>query len=184
MNKDRITIGPIDFKEPSSRGIDVWKGCVLKVKKHKEIEYWDLTENPKDEIYKSLVKKLCNYSDKFYFITRKELKYNQEIIKQFEPYFIETYKTKKWAGTETKTAAATVFVIESNEETCKLLVKYASSLYDWIAPELPEDLTFIKNNFTWFSCTTHNEYAGFSIRSDYYKSLMFGIKGLKLKRIE
>ncbi|MFD1928905.1 hypothetical protein ACFSFY_12760 [Sporosarcina siberiensis] len=154
------------------------------MKKHKEIEYWDLTENPKGEIYKSLVKILCDNSDKFYFITRKELKYNQEIIMQFEPYFIETYKTNKWAGTETTTAAATVFVIESNIETYKLLVKYAISLYDWVAPELPEDLTFIKNNFTWFSCTTHEKFAGFSIRSDYYKSLMFGIKGLKLERIK
>ncbi|ARK22913.1 hypothetical protein [Sporosarcina ureae] len=154
------------------------------MKKFKEIEYWDLTENPKDDIYKRLIKVLCNNSDKFYFIMRKELKYNQEILAQFEPYTLETYKTKKWAGTETKGPAATVFVMESNEETYKLLVKYANSLYDRVAPKLPEDLTFIKNNFIWFSCTTHEEFAGFSIRSDYYKNLIFGIQGLKLEPLE
>lgn len=151
------------------------------MRRDNQVEYWELTENPSGEMYKKLIEVLCKHSDTFYFVTRKELKYNQEIITQFEPYFIETYKTKKWAGTETKTAAATVFVIESNEETYKLLVKYASSLYDWVAPELPEDLTFIKNNFTWFSCTTHEEFAGFSIRSDYYKNLMCEIPGLKIK---
>ena len=152
--------------------------------KYQEVEYWDLTENPKGETYVNLIKVLCSNSDQFYFVTRKELKYNREIIAQFEPYVTETYKTKRWAGTETKGPAATVFVIESTEETCKLLVKHADSLYNWVAPKLPEDLTFIKNDFVWFSCTTHEEYAGFSIRSNYYKNLMFGIEGLALNRIK
>lgn len=154
------------------------------MKWHKESEYWDLIENPRGEIYKNLVKVLCHHSDKFYFITRKELEYNQDIITQFAPYCIETYKTKKWAGTETKGPAATVYIMESNEATYDLLVQNASSLYDWVAPELPEDLTFIKNNFTWFTCTSHEEYASFSIRSNYYKKLILKINGLKLERGE
>lgn len=151
---------------------------------YRDIEYWALTENPKEETYRMLMKVLCSYSDKFYFITRKELNYQQEILVQFGPHLIETYKTKKWAGTETTGPAATVFVIASNEETYALLVKFASSLYDWVAPKLPEDLSFIKNDFTWFSCTTHEECASFSIRSDYYKKLMFGIEGLALEQVE
>lgn len=146
------------------------------------MEYWDLTENPKDEIYRELIKVLCDHSDKFYFVTRKELKYNQEILARFKPYTIEIYKTKKWANTMTKGPAATVFVMESNEETYKLLKQYASALYDWVAPSLPEDLTFIKNNFAWFSCTTHEEFGSFSIRSDYYKDLIFKIQGLKVQK--
>ena len=66
------------------------------------MEYWDLTENPADEIYRKLIKVLCDNSDKFYFVSRKELKYNQEILVQFKPYMIESYKTKKWANTKTK----------------------------------------------------------------------------------
>lgn len=76
-------------------------------------------------------------------MTRKELKYNQEILVQFKPYTIESYKTKEWANTITKGPAATVYVIESNTETCKLLQQSANTLYDWVAPSLPEDLTFI-----------------------------------------
>ena len=148
------------------------------------MEYWDITENPKDEIYRELIKVLCDNSDRFYFVTRKELKYNQEILVQFEPYIIEVYKTKKWANTTTKGPAATVFVIKSNEETYKLLTQYANTLYDWVAPNLPEDLTFIKNNFVWFSCTTHEEFGGFSIRSDYYRSLLCKIQGLKVQKLE
>lgn len=127
---------------------------------------------------------LCRNSDQFYFVTRKELTYNQQAITEFKPYVIEVYTSKKWASTETKGLPATIYVIESNKETYHLLMKYADALYDWIAPNLPEDLTFIKNNFIWFSCSSHEEFSGFTIRSDYWKKIIFGIDGLKIERME
>lgn len=148
------------------------------------MEYWNLVENPKDRIYQQLMKVLCDYSDKFYFVTRKELKYNQEILEQFHPYTIETYKTKTWANTITKGPPATVHVIEANEDTCRLLQRLSNNLYDWVAPNLPEDLTFIKNNFVWFTCTTHEEFGGFIIRSEYYRNVMHQIEGLKIEKDE
>ena len=148
------------------------------------MEYWNLVENPTDRTYRQLIKTLCHNSDKFYFITRKELKYNKEILKQFQPYTIETYKTKKWANTITEGPPATVYVIEANMESCKLLQDLSNSLYDWVAPNLPEDLTFIKNNFVWFTCTTHEQFGGFNIRSDYYRKLILQIDGLKIEKVE
>ncbi|ARJ37621.1 hypothetical protein SporoP8_01215 [Sporosarcina ureae] len=148
------------------------------------MEYWDITENPSEEIYRKLINTLCDHSDTFYFITRKELTYNQDILEQFKPYTLETYKTKEWANTITKGPAATVFVVESNDKTCKLLKYHAHTLYDWVAPDLPEDLTFMKNNFAWFSCTTHEEFSSFSIRSDHYKEIIHSIEGLKIQKSE
>ncbi|PIC58041.1 hypothetical protein CSV80_15975 [Sporosarcina sp. P12(2017)] len=148
------------------------------------MECWDITENPTDEIYRKLIHVLCEHSDTFYFVTRKELTYNQDILEQFKPHTLEVYQTKEWANTKTKGPATTVFVIESNEITCRLLKHHANTLYDWVAPKLPEDLTFMKNNFAWFSCTTHEEYSGFSIRSDYYKDIMCTIEGLKIQQLE
>lgn len=148
------------------------------------MEYWELVENPAGETYKQLMKVLCDHSDKFYFITRKEWTYNPEILEQLKPYTLETYKTKKWANTITKGPAATVYVIEANPITCKLLQQSANTLYDWVAPDLPEDLTFIKNNFAWFSCTTHEEFGGFSIRSEFYRKLLDQITGLEIEKAE
>ncbi|ARF16042.1 hypothetical protein [Sporosarcina ureae] len=105
-------------------------------------------------------------------------------IVQFKPYLVEMYNTKEWANTTTKGPAATVYVVDSNEITCGLLKKHANTLYDWVGPRLPEDLTFMKNNFTWFSSTTHEEYSGFSIRSDYYKNIICTIEGLKIQKTE
>lgn len=149
-----------------------------------DMEYWDLIENPSNEIYRKLITVLCNNSDKFYFITRKELKCNHEILELFKPYVLQTYQTKEWASTITKGPEATVYVIDSNIETCHLLQQVANSLYDWVAPQLPEDLTFIKNNFEWFTSTTHEEFGGFSIRSEYYRNLIGEIHGLQLQKAD
>lgn len=152
--------------------------------KRKKVECWNINENPTDVVYENLIKLLCNHSDTFYFITRKELTYDERVITSFAPYMIKTYKTKKWAFTETTGPDATVFVIEVNDATCALLLKHANNLYDWVAPALPEDVTFMKNNFTWFSCTTHEEAAAFLIRSTYYKKRILAVEGLQLERIE
>lgn len=149
-----------------------------------KIEYWDLTTNPTDETYHALIKVLCDHSDTFYFITRKKLSYDQDVLAEFDPHIIETYQTKEWANTITMGLPATVYLMKANEQTCKLLQLHATGLYDWVAPKLPEDLTFIKNSFTWFSSTTHEKIGGFSIRSDYYRKLIHTVPGLKVQRIE
>ncbi|MBD8006704.1 hypothetical protein [Bacillus norwichensis] len=148
------------------------------------MEYWDLVGNPAGETYRQLIKVLCDYSDKFYFVTRKELKYNPDILAQFKPYALETYRTKKWANTITKGPAATVYIIEANQDTCRLLQQTASTLYDWVAPDLPEDLTFLKNNFAWFTCTSHEEFGGFSIRSEFYRKLLDQVPGLEIEKVK
>lgn len=148
--------------------------------KKDHIEMWYLTENPKGEVYRNLIRVLCDYSDKFYFVTRKELRYDKKTFKMFKPFMIKKYKTKEWAGTITLGPRATVYEIEANDETYSLLIELANSLYDWVAPHLPEDLTFIKNGFEWFYSTTHEEYACFNFRSEYYKDLIFKIEGLEL----
>jgi len=112
------------------------------------MEHWDIRENPTGTTYEQLIKVLCDYSDKFYFVTRKELDYNQAIIKMFEPYALKTYKTREWDATKTFGPKATVYEIEANEQTRRLLQTLANSLYDWASPDSPEDLTFIKNNFS------------------------------------
>ncbi|NSL51523.1 hypothetical protein [Calidifontibacillus erzurumensis] len=146
------------------------------------MEYWRLIENPTGKTYQQFIKVLCDHSNKFYFVTRKEFTYNKKVLDQFQPYVIETYKTKKWANTITKGSPATVYVIRANKETCKLLQQLSNSLYDWIAPNLPEDLTFIKDNVAWFTCTTHEKIGGFSISSDDYRNLISKIQGLKVEK--
>lgn len=147
------------------------------------MEYWDLVENPTGEIYEKFIKLLCSHSDKFYFVTRKELDYDKDIIAKFSPYVLNQYKTKEWASTKISGPAATIYEIEVNEKTCLLLQRLANSLYDWLSPRLPEDLTFIKNNFVWFYSCSHEEFAHFCIRSSHYRDLITGFKEINIERL-
>ncbi|WP_210367763.1 hypothetical protein [Bacillus sp. REN3] len=146
------------------------------------MEYWKILQNPTDKTYEQLMNVLCRCSDQFYFVTRKELSYNQGTLGLFMPFMIQTFKTKKWANTITKGPAAQVYVFAANKETCILLKQAANSLYDWVAPKLPEDLTFMKNNTILFTSTTHEENSGFSIRSEEERKLIGQIDGLKVQK--
>ena len=144
------------------------------------MKYWHLAENPTGKTYEQLIKLLCEHCDTFYFVTRKELSYNESALEQFRSYLIETYQSKRWAGTVTQGPAATIYVIKANTDTCKLLQQLSNSLYDWVAPHLPEDLTFLKNNAVWFSSTTHEKMGCFEVNED-EQHLLHQIEGLKVE---
>ncbi|NPC92974.1 hypothetical protein HOO54_12225 [Bacillus sp. WMMC1349] len=147
------------------------------------MEYWHLMKNPTGETYRHFIKVLCDHSDKFYFVTMKEFDYNHEVLEKFQSHVIETYKTNQWAQTITRGPAVTVYVIKANQDTCQLLQQLSNSLYDWVAP-LPEDLTFIKNNIEWFTCTTHEEMGGFLLSSESEKELLGQIQGFEVEKDE
>lgn len=148
------------------------------------MEYWDLVDNPTGKSYALLIDLLCAHSDTFYFVTRKEFDYDAKVIEQFQPFIFEQYKTNEWASTKTFGPAATVYKIEVCPQTCQLLKKLANSLYDWLAPDLPEDLTFIKNNFVWFFSCSHEEFAHFQVRSSYYEKLITETANLNIKKLD
>lgn len=124
------------------------------------------------EQYKMLVNFLCDNSDSFYFVMRKELKYDLRNVACFDPYLIKSYEAKTWSNTITLSYPAKVNLYEVNEDTRKLLLSLGGKLYDWVAPQLPEDLTFIKNSFEWFVSTTHEEKAMFLLKSKYIKEML------------
>lgn len=148
------------------------------------MDYWDLVNNPTGKSYTSLIDLLCAHSDTFYFVTRKELDYDAKVIEQFQPFIIEQYKTNEWASTKTSGPAATVYKISVCSQTCQLLKKLANSLYDWVAPHLPEDLTFIKNDFVWFFSCSHEEFAHFQIRSPYYEKIITQSDELNINKLD
>lgn len=148
------------------------------------MDYFDLLEDVAGESYEAFIEFLCEHSDKFYFITRKELDFPKEALQKFKPYIIKQYKTKEWESTITAGPAATLYEIEINHQTIDLLKSSANKLYDWVQPELPEDLSFLKNGFPWFYTCSHEEFAHFQIRSDFYRNLILANEHIKVQQIK
>jgi hypothetical protein len=147
------------------------------------MEYWPLLENPKGNVYRRLMQVLCANSDRFYFITHRDFDYNHAILEEFKPYCIEICRTNKWGSTQYGGAAPTIYIIEAKQYTCKLLQDSADSLYDWNYP-LPEDLTFLKNGYTWFVSISHEKVGGFYIYTDHQRDLLKQIPGIIIEKAE
>ncbi len=145
------------------------------------MEFWSLLENPKGNVYKRLIQILCLNSDRFYFITHKYSDYNNVIIEKFQTYILELCKSNKWGITKSLGSAPNVYIIEANNSTCSLLLENANSLYDWNNP-LPEDLTFLKKNDTWFVSIAHEKEGGFYIYADDQRELLKQIPGLVIEK--
>ncbi len=143
-----------------------------------------MIENPTGDVYLALIKALCKNSDRFCFVTRKELDYDQLTIQLFQPHKIREYKSKQWSGTVTRGPSATIHEYKINKETTRLLLQSANSLYEWVSPKLPEDLAFYQKDFNWFYSTTHEELADFRICSEQQVKLMEQIPGLKVEKAE
>ncbi len=78
------------------------------------MEYWELIENPCDNVYLDLIKVLFDQSDRFFFVTFKNYIDNSELFEKIKPYVLNSYKTNKWAMT-TYGKKATVYEIQTNK---------------------------------------------------------------------
>lgn len=50
---------------------------------------------------------------------------------------------------------ATVYYYNTDEHAIEIVRKVSNSLHDWVHPDLPEDLSFIKHNKDWLTNTLH-----------------------------
>ena len=54
-----------------------------------------------------------------------------------------------------------VYLYECNNHTGKIIRNKVTGLYDWLLPELPEDLSFIdENDEVWFTSISHERMGG------------------------
>lgn len=111
--------------------------------------------NPSGDAYRALIKILIEQSDSFYVVTRGELQYEPEPIELLVPYAKDIHKTKQWGQSKTKGKAATLYEFPATKEMRHLLVHLADSLFDWVAPGLPEDLTFLRDGQIIFTSIAH-----------------------------
>ncbi|MBM7836993.1 hypothetical protein JOC54_000224 [Alkalihalobacillus xiaoxiensis] len=130
---------------------------------------FDIVQEPKGEIYSELLDVLFEVSDRFELILRNDMlgKNKKKAIDSYElilaklaPYLIEMNEKSEWASNRL-VGGATAFVYEYKAtEEAKLVIKQLSdSLYQWIMPKLPEDLSFYKNGRVVIAVSSHEEFA-------------------------
>ncbi len=118
----------------------------------------DFTDEPRGPAYNRLIDFAQKQCDKFSIVWRKDLgnkKEENEISRKLAPFIVSDKTMNKWPGTEIFSGSANVCTYQLNQETANI-IKLAKRLYQWEAPEFPEDLAFyIKSGEVWLGSVAH-----------------------------
>ena len=85
-----------------------------------------------------------------------------QLFEEMKDFLIDIVPSYSFEHTEYG-ARGEVYLYECNDHTRKIIRNKATGLYDWLLPELPEDLSFIdENGEAWFTTITHERMGGMS----------------------
>lgn len=154
-------------------------------KKGNEQLYFYFISNPKDKSYRELLDLMFDLADTFILVERDGMVRNDTVslfLEEISSYKIVTKDQSAFAGTWLgEGLTEKVHYYKICKETKEILLNHSNSLYDWVYPNLPEDLSFIvKDNYLLVNIS-HESYGGLFI----YDSSMFekitAIDGLEVE---
>lgn len=118
----------------------------------------EFLEEPKGTTYKELLDVAFSICDEFLLVKRDQLDLNKNAIKfieEIKPYIKEIRRQDEWPGTTLLGHYADVYYFYCNEELKEVLIRKTERLYQWLQPELLEDICFFKNGEVWLATIAH-----------------------------
>lgn len=115
---------------------------------------------PKGEKYKSLIQFAFATCDTFLFIKHSQLSYSRSIdnlVEELKEDFICCKEQNEWPGT-ISVPTVMVYYFQTSEKSRDRIKNITNSLFNWQAPNLPDDLCFLKDNKEWLITTAHESY--------------------------
>ncbi|WP_353893877.1 stage III sporulation protein AH [Proteinivorax hydrogeniformans] len=119
-------------------------------------------KNPTGLVYKELLKVSFKVCDTFLLVVRKGMSKNPSInivLEELKPFHIKIKDQSRWPGTTvySEEPAATVYYYRTESDALDILTQSSDSLYKWLQPYLPEDLSFLKEGKEWLINTSHEK---------------------------
>ncbi|MGA9188190.1 MAG: stage III sporulation protein AH [Methanosarcina sp.] len=146
----------------------------------------NITSEPKNDVYRLLVDLAFDLCDEFILVVRKDLclKSNdnaKSVLEKLNDYLIEMKEQSEWAGTKLLRHTAYVYHYHTSPEAREIIKEVSNSLYSWMQPNLPEDLSFYKSGKPWLVNTAH-EKQSFILSEDKSEiDRIVNIKGLEIR---
>jgi len=143
-----------------------------------------IEEEPKGKVYQQLIDLAFEACDEFHLVVRRDLGSTRKIepfLKQLESSLKKMKKTNEWTGTMLGGGQkAKVYYYHTDDHARRIIKEAANSLYSWMQPELPEDLSFLKKGEPWLVNIAHEEESYIITESEYWIEKLQGIEGLKI----
>ncbi|KOP67262.1 hypothetical protein AMS62_19915 [Bacillus sp. FJAT-18019] len=120
----------------------------------------EFLEEPKGTTYKELLNVAFSICDEFLLVKRDQLDLNEngkKFIGEIKPYVKEIRRQDEWPGTTLLGHYADVYYFDCNQELKEILISKTERLYQWLTPELLEDICFLKKGEVWLATVAHEK---------------------------
>ncbi|MGK0467573.1 stage III sporulation protein AH [Clostridium sp.] len=118
-----------------------------------------IENDPKDNAYRDLIDLAFEVCDTFILVVRKSLFFNQNadyLLEELESSLKEVKEEYEWPGTFLAGGEpAKVYYYNTDINARTVIKTVTNSLHSWVQPDLPEDLSFIKNGKSWLINISH-----------------------------
>lgn len=128
---------------------------------------YDIIEEPVGKIYRNLIDYSIQYCNSFLLVIQGVEWFNNsafQFLERSSPYLKEKKSASEWPGTKLGSIEdlveekATVYYFNLNSKSSSLLKEVANGLYDWLQPDLPEDLCLLRpDGSPWLVSISHEK---------------------------
>lgn len=130
-----------------------------------------IESNPKGKVYRDLIDLVFEICDEFVLVVRKDISVTanvNHVLEKLQSSLKEVKEQFEWPGTiYFGEEPALVYYYNTDSNAKKILKQESNSLHDWIQPNLPEDLSFIKNHKPWLINVSHESESYIETEDEY-----------------
>ncbi|MGH4120391.1 stage III sporulation protein AH [Clostridium sp.] len=141
--------------------------------------------NPREKIYRDLIDLAFEVCNEFVLVVRSDMDINTNVnyvLEKLKPSLKEVKEQFEWPGTiYGGEQPVLVYYYNTDNHAKKILKQVSNSLHDWVQPNLPEDLSFIKNHKPWLVNTSHEYESYIETKDEEEINKIIKIKGLKVR---
>ncbi|MBZ9687345.1 stage III sporulation protein AH [Clostridium estertheticum] len=140
--------------------------------------------DPKNDVYKNLIDLAFDVCNEFILVVRKNLDLNEYakiVLEKLKGSLKEMKEESIWASGQLFGQTAFVYHYNTDNQARAIIKECSNSLHSWVQPNLPEDLSFIKNDKAWLINTAHEYESYIETEDEEEIDKIIKIKGLKVK---
>ncbi len=146
-------------------------------------QYFKFLSNPMGNAYKELLELMFSIADTFILVVRYGIyKYKSlfDILDALSEYQYKIENQSFFAETRLYCGdVAKVYYFRTNPKVMEILLSYSNSLYDWVHPKFPEDLSFLIDDTYLMTSTAHAVMGSILINESSLLEKLTLIDGLK-----
>jgi len=162
-------------------------------------EIYDITSEPKGELYRQLLTVALRHCDEFLFVDVPGPNYGEndtslqagarDLVQELRPHFVKLEKSKSWPGTILSEhprvdVYARIHYFRLDLRSVAILARVADHLYAWRWPELPTDLCLLRpDGDAWLVNIAADEESYFQVTKEEAEELTRIMPELKVKRL-